>query len=151
MLSAKDDLSNLKSSLDETLSKSNDLLDEGKDTVVQLRERLQKETLPRVEKALDDATKLVNSARDDVSKLRAGALTTMGNADDLLTNPDLYAALAELRDTMREMKLLMQSLRANPAQVIFGGPGEVEAAVPPKKDKSGQFLSGRGKRYDPDN
>ena len=69
------------------------------------------------------------------------------SADDLLNAKELYATLYEARRLMQEMQLLVISLRADPSQIVWGGPGADEEAEK-AKDKTSQRNGGRGAPYE---
>ncbi len=140
-------LARLEQKLTDTLANADALMGNTNGAVTDIRSTLS-EMRPKVSKFLDTA----NSA---VSKLETKSMESMEKLDDVLDgtndlvrNPDLLAALYELRRTLQESRLLVMSLRADPSQVIFGGPGEVKAAAPPVKDLTPLVIQGRPQRYD---
>ena len=77
------------------------------------------------------------------------AKDSLVKVDGLVTNEDLVGALYELRLTLQETKLLMNSLRSDPSQIIFGGPGDSILLRPrEQKDETGERAAGRAKPYD---
>lgn len=145
------DLDEIKARGFQTLDNVDEVLATSNTTVANLDRRLQEKTLTELEKTLADSQALMRSVDQKLQTLTSAGTQTLANADNLLTDRNLRLTMVEARDALRELKLLMLSLRANPAQVIFGGPGEVEAggAIRPP-DRKAEFLSGRGRRYDAD-
>ncbi len=140
-------LARLETKLTDTLKNADSLMGNTDGAVTDVRSTLS-EMRPKISKFLD-------TANSTVSRLETKTMESMGKLDDLLDgtndlvrNPDLLAALYELRRTLRESRLLVMSLRADPSQVIFGGPGEVKAAAPPVKDLTPFVIQGRPQRYD---
>jgi ABC-type transporter Mla subunit MlaD len=145
----QNDLTEVKERGFKTLDGVDDLVGTSRDAIANLDRRLQEETLTEVKDTLDGAQDLMRSVDDKLATLTGATTTTLANADNLLTDQNLYGTMVEARNALRELKLLMLSLRANPAQVIFGGPGEIEGGASPTiRDRQQEFLSGRGRRYD---
>ncbi|MEZ6196972.1 MAG: MlaD family protein [Planctomycetota bacterium] len=134
-----------------TMKNADKLLVTSEEAVAKLSKRMDESTLPEVEKTLARARTLMDDVTTNLNRLTDGGTTTLSNLDRVLTNENLFATLVESRDALREVKLLMMSLRSNPAQIIFGGPGEIESAAELRKDRSAEYLTGRGTRYDAEN
>lgn len=86
---------------------------------------------------------------DDTKDTIANAKELTASANRVVANPDLTATFYEARLALQELKLLLNSLRADPSQVLFGGPGDA-ALLEAKKQKNETpgRSAGRMKPYD---
>jgi hypothetical protein len=143
----KADIEEMKDGALQTLARADVLLENTDGAVVDMRATLSESLQPRLERLLDDADRLVVSTEQNLADVSANANRTLVDADAVLRSQDLFGALYELRTTLREARLLLVSLRADPSQVLFGGPGAAEPSSPKDINDTEQRLSGRPKRY----
>jgi ABC-type transporter Mla subunit MlaD len=145
----KIEIKDLKGRAEETIAKTNKLLDDTDAAILNLDATLQSEWKGRINGLLDETRALAQKANGHIDPLMAKLTDVLDSGRDLLRNPDLYAALYELRGTLVETKLLMNSLRADPSQIVFGGPGAAQLLAPAgPRDESKERASGRAKPYD---
>lgn len=146
---ARTTVGDLKARLETTLANVDKLLADSDTAVVNLDKALQTEIKQKITAVLDNANTLVSKLNTQIDPVMSKLQGVLDGGQDLVKNPDLYGALYELRVTLQEAKLLMNSLRADPSQIFFGGPGEAGLLEKKKeKDESGERTSGRAKPYD---
>ena len=137
----------LKSSSITTLESFTTTSDNASGAITEARAALRDDILPK----LDSLMVMVKELR---VKFEPRIETTFDKLDDVLDggnelvrNKDLSGAVYDLRQALQEFRLLMISIRADPSQVLFGGPGIAETSDPKTKDESKQRSGGRAKRY----
>ncbi len=142
----KDDYPMIRDRLLNTVAKMDKLLDDGNARINRIGEIIE-EANPKLQgilKTADDRLpKTLNYLDDALKQLD----TTLEGADQLVRNRDLIAAFYDLRVTLQEMSMTLRSLRADPSQIIFGGPGEAQKALPDPRNKLKDRKDGRPSRY----
>lgn len=103
--------------------------------------------VPTAVDLMEDADKLIVGLEPRLDSTFTKVDKALVSADDLLNAKELYATLYEARRLMQEMQLLVISLRADPSQIVFGGPGAEEEAEKPD-DGMSRRTGGRGAPYD---
>lgn len=136
----------LKRQLEATLANVDTLLAETTGLVAENR--------PGLKSLVATTTATVEGVGKDVSKVEGTIAgvgdtvnATLADAQGVLNSPDLHASLYELRRTLQEAKLLMMSLRADPSQVVFGGSGVIQPAVPADINRTRTRTEIRAARY----
>ena len=128
---------------DKTLGKAGDLVETTKTTVT----RLDGDLRPRMNRLLEQSTTTMEKVQRRIDPTFDNLDGTLVTAQDLMSDQDLRGAFYEMRLTLQELRLLARSLRANPSQLIFGGPGDTEGKIVEPSDEKGRRLSGRARRY----
>lgn len=101
---------------------------------------------PAATQLLNDTDNVVNSLPPKLDSTFGKLDRALVSADDLLNARELYATLYETRRLMQELQLLVISLRADPSQIVFGGPG-ASAEAESAGDDTQQRTGGRGAPY----
>ncbi len=144
--SLKEDYPRIRDQLLATVKKADVLLDSGNARINRIGEILE-EANPKLQNILANVDKRLPQTFDGVDHSLSQLDTTLEGADELVRNKDLAAAFYDMRVTLQEMTLTLRALRADFSQIIFGGPGTAQAAVPDPKNKIKDRTDGRPSRY----
>ncbi|MCB9831403.1 MAG: MCE family protein [Planctomycetes bacterium] len=140
------DYPDIKGNVDRTFEKVQGLLDDGSATLAKIRDILD-EADPKLNGILDTTRERLPRLFDQLEHSLAQADTMMQGIDETVRNKDIAGLLYDMRVTMQELTLTIQALRADPSQIIWGGPGVAQPAVPDPKNDLKNIQSGKPKRY----
>ncbi len=129
-----------------TLGKADDLLDSGNERINRIGEILE-EANPKFQNILSTTENRLPELFDELDRTLAEARTMMQGIDQTVRNKDVAGLLYDARVTMQELTLTLQALRADFSQVIWGGPGVAQPAVPDPKNDLKTIQTGKPKRY----
>lgn len=139
--------------LNETLSKAEELLDEGKkmaesvDRVAQNADGLLTEVRPNVQALIDDLAGASKQLNERLATLGPEVENAVRLAREMLAEnrPEVAETVRRLRRTMWEAEMAMRKIRANPAYLIFGDNEQLFEERP--YDESGLRKTGRVRPY----
>lgn len=140
------DYPEIKTQLLSTMGKADELLDSGNKRVNRVGEIIE-ESNPKLQSILDTAQNDLPKLFGKLDETLRNADTALNGADQLVRNQDLKRSMYNLSVVLQEMTLTLRSFRADMSQVLFGGPGEAQPAVPDPKNKIKDRTEGKPSPY----
>ncbi len=144
--SLKEDYPGVRDQLVNTMKKADEVLDSGNARLKRIGVIID-EANPKLQSILrtvdSELPQLFTNVESSLSQLNV----TLKSAEDVMRNPDLNAMFYDMRVTLQEMGMTLRALRADFSQILFGGPGTAQPAVPDPKNKIKDRTDGRPSRY----
>ncbi|MFT7620105.1 MAG: ABC-type transporter Mla subunit MlaD, partial [Planctomycetota bacterium] len=130
----------------DTMKNADKLLDSGNVRINRVGEILD-EANPKLQNILSNTERDLPALFAKLDKTLKNADVALQGADQLVRNQDLKRSMYDLSVVLQEMTLTLRSFRADPSQVLFGGPGQAQKAVPDPKNKIKDRTEGKPARY----